>query len=67
MPPVVTSISAFKQSITGGAFEALAAATQDSLSIISFPSGSSAYVEEIISGNSAAQDGSCGVLAAIRG
>jgi hypothetical protein len=55
MPPVITSIAAFKQNITGGAFEALAAATQDSLSVISFPTGGAAYVEEIISGNSAAK------------
>ncbi len=53
MPPVITSIGAFKQSLTGGAFEALAAATQDSLSIIQYATGSAAYVEEIISGNSA--------------
>lgn len=52
MPPVVTSIGAFKQSITGGAFEALAACTGDSLSIIDFPDGNHAYVEEVISGNS---------------
>jgi hypothetical protein len=53
MPPVLTSVAAFKQSLTGGAFEALAAATGDSLSIIDYPSGSNAYVEEVISGNSA--------------
>jgi hypothetical protein len=49
---VLTSISTFKQSLTGSAFEALAAVSQDSLSIISFPDGSQAWVEEIISGNS---------------
>lgn len=51
--PVLTSISTFKQSLTGGAFEALAAVSGDSLSIIAFPDSSHAYVEEIISGNSA--------------
>ena len=51
--PVLTSISTFKQSLTGGAFEALSAVSGDSLSIIAFPDSSRAYVEEIISGNSA--------------
>jgi|SRR5215469_5029190 len=53
MPPVITSIGCFKQNITGGAFEALAACTADSLTVIAFPDGSNAYVEEIWSGNSA--------------
>jgi hypothetical protein len=53
--PVLTSIAAFKQSLTGSAFEALAAVSGDSLSIIAFPDGSPAYVEEIISGNSASK------------
>jgi hypothetical protein len=53
MPPVLTSILAFKQSLTGGAFEALAAGSGDSLTIISFPDGANAYVEECWSGNSA--------------
>jgi hypothetical protein len=53
MPPVLTSIGAFKQSLTGGSFEALAATTGDSLSIIAFDSPANAYVEEIFSGNSA--------------
>lgn len=53
MPPVLTSIGAFKQNITGGAFEALAAATGDSLTVISFPDGNSAWLEEVWSGNSA--------------
>ena len=53
MPPVITSIGCFKQSLTGGAFEALAACTADSLTVIAFPDGSNAYVEEIWSGNSA--------------
>lgn len=53
MPPVLTSIGAFKQNLTGGAFEALAACTADSLSIIAFDSPAHAYVEEIWAGNSA--------------
>lgn len=53
MPPVLTSIGAFKQNITGGAFEALAANNGDSLAIIAFPDSAAAYIEEIISGNSA--------------
>lgn len=55
MPPVITCINAFKQSLTGSAFEALAAATGDSLSIIDFPDESAAYVEEIAAGNSASK------------
>lgn len=51
MPPVLTSIGAFKQNITGSAFEALAACTGDSLTIIDFPENNAAYIEEIISGN----------------
>jgi len=53
MPPVITSIGAFKQNLTGGAFEALAAGTRDSLTIISFPDAQSAWVEEVFAGNSA--------------
>lgn len=53
MPPVITSIGAFKQNLTGGAFEALAAATKDSLTIISFPDGDMAWVEEIFAQDSA--------------
>ena len=49
---VLTSISAFKQALTGGAFESLAAVSGDSLSVLYFSSGSSAFVEEIITGNS---------------
>jgi hypothetical protein len=52
MPPVITSIGTFKQTLAGAAFEALAACTADSLSIISYPDGARAYVEEVISGNS---------------
>lgn len=53
MPPILTCINAFKQSLTGGAFEALAAASGDSLSIMNYAEGSNAYVEEIYGGNSA--------------
>lgn len=53
MPPVLTSINTFKQSLSGGSFEALSACTADSLTIISFPDNNKAWVEEIFSGNSA--------------
>lgn len=53
MPPILTCINAFKQSLTGSAFEALAAATNDSLSIVNMAPGSGAFVEEIYAGNSA--------------
>lgn len=53
MPPVITCINAFKQNLTGGAFEALAAASGDSLSIVNFNPGASAYAEEVFSSNSA--------------
>lgn len=53
MPPVLTCINAFKQNLTGGAFEALAAATGDSLAIVNFASNQLAYCEEVISSNSA--------------
>lgn len=53
MPPVLTSLGAFKQGLTGGSFEALAACTADSLTIISFPNTANAYLEEVWSGNSA--------------
>src|SRR6516164_867149 len=49
---VLTSISAFKQGLTGGAFEALAAVSGDSLAVLFFDPQSAAYVEEVISGNS---------------
>ena len=52
MGSVLTSISAFKQGLTGGAFEALTACTGDSLAALFFSADSGAYVEEIISGNS---------------
>lgn len=54
MPPTLTSISAFKQSLTGGgAWDALAAVSGDSLTVFDFADGTNAYVEEVISGNSA--------------
>ena len=52
MGAVLTSISAFKQTLGGGAFEALAAISGDSLAILFFDPSSNAYVEEVISGNS---------------
>jgi hypothetical protein len=55
MGQLLTSIGAFKQNVTGGAFasDSLAACSGDSLSIPNFVEGSRGYVEEIISGNSA--------------
>lgn len=53
MGALLTMIGAFKQSLTGSAFEALAACTGDSLSILNYADNSNAYVEEIASGNSA--------------
>ena len=44
---------AFKQNITGGAFEALAAATGDSLSVPNFQQGSAASILEVWGGISA--------------
>lgn len=52
MPPVITSVAAFKQGLTGGAFESLAVASGDSLAVIYFNPGSNAYVEEVFSMNS---------------
>jgi hypothetical protein len=43
----------FKQNITGGAFEALAPATGDSLSIPNYDPGTSAWLLEVWAGNSA--------------
>src|SRR5215472_3637149 len=54
MPPTITSISTFKQSITGaGGWDALAAVSGDSLTLADFPDSDQAYVEQIYSGNSA--------------
>lgn len=44
---------AFKQNLTGGAFEALAAGSGDSLSVPNFASGSRAYILEAWGANSA--------------
>jgi hypothetical protein len=52
MGAVLTSISAAKQGLTGGAFEALTAVTGDSLSALFFSADSNAFVEEVFSGNS---------------
>jgi hypothetical protein len=50
MPRAVQLINAFKQNITGGAFEALAAGTGDSLTVANFRDGSRATIDEIWSG-----------------
>jgi hypothetical protein len=52
MGAVLTSISTFKQALTGGAFEALAAVSGDTLSALFFSADGGAFVEEIVSGNS---------------
>lgn len=52
MGSVLLSISAFKQTLTGGAFEALAAVSGDSLTIPFFSTDSQAFVEEIFAGDS---------------
>jgi hypothetical protein len=53
MPPTISSISAFKQNITGaGSWDALAAVSGDSLAIADFAEGSRAYIEELITGTS---------------
>src|SRR5262245_55505547 len=52
MGSVLTSISCAKQALTGGAFEALTAVSGDSLGILFFDPTSSAFVEEIFTGNS---------------
>jgi len=54
MPPTISSVSVFKQSITGaGAWDALAANTGDSLTVADFADGSRAYIEEVWGGSSA--------------
>lgn len=54
MPPTLTSISTFKQSITGaGGWDALAAVSGDSLTLADFPDSAQCWVEQIHSGNSA--------------
>jgi hypothetical protein len=49
----IACINTFKQSLSGSAFEALAPCTGDTLSILNFPDNNNAFVEEVISGNSA--------------
>jgi len=54
MPPTISSISVFKQNITGaGAWDALAANTGDSLTVADFADGSRSYIEEVWGGASA--------------
>ena len=53
MPPLLTVVNAFKQNLTGGAFESLSAASGDSLAIVNFNPGASAYCEQIFASNSA--------------
>jgi hypothetical protein len=55
VPPLLTSIGAFKQSATGSAFasDQLAACTGDALTILNFENQTRAYIEEIVSENSA--------------
>jgi hypothetical protein len=54
MPPTISSISVFKQSITGaGGWDALAGNTGDSLTVADFADGSRAYIEEVWGGSSA--------------
>lgn len=52
MPATLTSFGAFKQNITGGAFENLSANNGDALSVLNFGPNAAAYVEEIWTGNS---------------
>src|SRR5690349_16057011 len=53
MASLLTCVNAFKQSLTGGAFEALAAATGDSLSIVSTgdPNTPAGWIEEVWAGD----------------
>lgn len=53
MPRAVQLINAFKQNITGGAFEALAAGTGDSLSIANYREGTRATIDEVWGADSA--------------
>lgn len=46
MPPALQVTRAFKQNITGGAFEALAAASGDSLQILAYNQGTRAWILE---------------------
>ena len=55
MASLLTCVNAFKQSLTGGSFEALAAATKDSLQIVSTgdPNTPAGWIEEAWAANSA--------------
>lgn len=57
MPALLTCVNAFKQSLTGGSFEALAAASNDSLSIVSTgdPNTPAGWIEEVWAGDSASK------------
>lgn len=50
MPRAVQLVNAFKQAITGGAFEALAAGTGDSFTIANYREGTRATIDEIWGG-----------------
>jgi hypothetical protein len=47
MPAALQTVTFFKQNLTGGAFEALAAASGDSATFFNVPQGSSCYMAEI--------------------
>jgi hypothetical protein len=47
MPAGLQVLNIFKQNLTGGAFEALAAGTGDSLTFFNVPQGSQAYIAEV--------------------
>ena len=55
MASLLTCVNAFKQSLTGGSFEALSAATKDSLQIVSTgdPGTPAGWIEEVWASNSA--------------
>lgn len=55
MAALLTCVNAFKQSLTGGSFEALAAATKDSLQVVSTgdPNTPAGWIEEAWASNSA--------------
>lgn len=53
MPRAVQLINMFKQNLTGGAFEALAAGTGDSLTIANYREGTRATIDEVWAGDSA--------------
>jgi hypothetical protein len=57
MASLLTCVNAFKQSLTGGSFEALSAATKDSLQIVSTgdPNTPAGWIEETWAGNSASK------------